>query len=578
MLTLAVGWLGWQSWKTARLPKERIEFAMSPPFGSSLFPYDLAGIAVSPDGKRVVYAATGLDGKQRLWLRDLGSVISRELPETAGGYYPFWSPDGAFVGFFAEEKLKKISIAGGPPQVIADKTPSGRGASWLDDGTILFAPNVYSGIHRVNAAGGPVEEITRLNPQTDVTHRWPVPLPDGKHFLYLQRGKKNGGREAARLIAASYDGKTSKLVLDNATNAVYVDGQLLYGRDRSLMIQPFDLGGLELTGEARMLVKEKLSYWEAKNLLIFSVSQNGVLAYLPRVDSNLILRVLDRNGRELQRLTEKGELGGGAFSPDGNQVAYSVGDSEAEQDIWLYDLVRKRANRVTFEPGTYSGIGWTPDASALYFIAQPKGVADVFRKRLPAGTVEPFVSGVTWKTTAPGAISPDGKRFAFGAQSGETAMDIWIKQTDKPDAEPELFLRTPADEFESRFSPDGRWIVYTSTATGRPEVYVRSAFGLDQWQVSSEGGLVGCWRKDGRELFYITPEGQVMAVALGAGENLDPGEPVPLFDLRAASQIFASSLQDVAPDGSSFLVSTPAADQASPAFHVVMNWNARQAP
>ncbi|HVT43689.1 MAG TPA: protein kinase [Thermoanaerobaculia bacterium] len=557
-------------------PSRVIRFEINPPPETAFFPFDELGMAISPDGRSIALATISRDGKQRLFLRAIDAIDAAALPETTGAAYPFWSPDGRFIAFFADGKLKKVARDGGPPLVIADAA-SGRGGVWGTDGTILFAPNIYSGIHRVSANGGTSEAITQLDPATDVSHRWPHLLPDGKHFVFLLRSQRDGGRQPGRLMLASLDGKEQRPLLENASNAIYAGGHLFFGRDGSLMAQRFDLRGLEMLGDPVTVVPMKLSYWEPKNLISFSVSDKGLLVYLPTRSVSEELRILDRSGRQADRIGTQGNFdAGSAFSPDGKRVVFSRGEDQRQNDVWFYDRERKRVSRMTFEPGEYWSLSWTPDGSTLYFTSQPKGVPQIYRRSLTvAGGTELVFENNVWKWM--GGFAPDGKHFMVSEQSPDGGMDLWLHRTDSD--ERTLFLKTPSNEIDARFSPDGKWVAYTSDETGVPEVYVRHiANPADQWQVSSGGGMVARWRADGRELFYITPDGTVMAVTVQTGDRFEPSEPVRLFDIEARGEIFRPSLHDVSPGGDLFLVLTPGKGTTVPAIQALSDWRSAVEP
>jgi len=545
-------------------------FVIAAPPQTSLNPFDELGMELSPDGRRVAFVAISSDGRRQLWVRPFSDFDARALPETFDASYPFWSPDSRSIAFFAGGKLRKIDAAGGPPQVICD-APSGRGGSWGKDGTILFAPNVYSAIHAVPASGGVAKAITQLHSATEVTHRWPHFLPDGKNFLYVVRPKGSGGsRGPGRLMIASLDSGAAKLLMEEATNTVYTNGHLLFGRDQRLMAQPFDLEEQKLTGDAFVVVGEKLSYWEPKNLVVFSATPAGALVYLPETPPLADLRLFSRDGKQLESIAGDSLLGYGArFSPDGSRIAYSLGDrTTGRGDVWLYDVTRKRSTRFTFQPGSYWSMAWAPDASRLYFASSPQSIGNVYQKPLKgSAAIQPLIETGFWQLGV--NVSPDGRTLAFSQQSGEARYDLWLLRLG---GKPEIFLRTPFDEIDPNFSPDGRWIAYTSQESGRSEVYVRPAEGTpDQWQVSAAGGLAPRWRRDGREIIYISPDGKLHAVPVQTAASFEAGEPKELFSAGPAGDAYFTALQDISPDGQQLLLMSPSSVSA-PSMRAVIHW------
>ncbi|HZI94603.1 MAG TPA: protein kinase, partial [Patescibacteria group bacterium] len=224
-LLLGLGYLS----KPAPAVQRAFRATLTPPPDTALIPFDTAGLSLSPDGRTLAFVAAGSDGSKKIWLRDLAEMNARPVPETDGAAYPFWSPDGRNLGFFADAKLKTIDLRGGSPRVLAD-APTGRGGSWSRDGVILFAPNITSPINRIPSDGGKAEPVTRYEPATEVTHRWPVFLPDARHFLYLARSRVGANREVGRLMLASLDTAEASVLIDDASNALYVQpGYLVYG-------------------------------------------------------------------------------------------------------------------------------------------------------------------------------------------------------------------------------------------------------------------------------------------------------------------------------------------------------------
>jgi serine/threonine protein kinase/Tol biopolymer transport system component len=558
-----IGGRAW--WRERSIESHDLRFVIAPAEATNFIDsFDILGLALSPDGRRLVFSANREDGRRALFLRSFSEIEPKLIPETDDAMYPFWSPDGKSIGFFADGKLKKISAAGGPAQIICDAA-SGRGASWGEEGTILFAPNVYSGIHKVSAAGGTPQVVTKINEKTEVTHRWPHWLPNGKDFLYIIRPKEGNARGPARLMLGTIGGGTPTELMDNATNTMYADGDIYFGREQRLMKQKLDLDAKALVGDAAVIENDRLSFWEAKNYVVFTVAPDRSAVWLPEDPPISDLHFVDRQGHLSGEVITRGALASGAsISPDGKKVAFVRGDGgSAREDIWIHDLERKQESRFTFEPGNYFSLSWSRDGSRLVFGASTQSVGGVHLKPL-RGSMKPqaLVDNNFWKI--PGNLSPDGRRVVYSQQSGDAAEDLWI--LDLSTKKSEMFLRTRFSEMSASFSPDGRWIVFQSDESGRFEVYVRPADGSpEQWQVSTSGGSGPVWRADGREILYSSADGRVMSAAVEGGEEFAIGTVAELFKSAGGRQ----ELQDVSRDGQRLLVMSSAKTAAS-LFHARM--------
>ncbi len=553
-------------------PAVAFRATLDPPAENTLVPFDELGVALSPDGRQLAFVAIAGDGSKKIWVRDLAEMSARPLPETAGAWYPFWSPDGRYLAFFADGKLKRIDLRGGSPQVVAE-APSGRGGSWGKGDVILFSPNIRSAIHQVPATGGTPAPVTRFDSEKETTHRWPHFLPDGRHFLYMLRARLSGKPEVGRLMLASLDSKEAQLLIDDATNAAYVDpGYLLYGRSGNLYAWRFDWGDRRLVGQPVPIVKEKLSFWEAKNLEVFAASGSGTIVYLPEAVPKTALQWYDSGGRALGSLGTPGFYLAPRISPDGKKVAFILREaSQTQNDLWILDLQYERTFRLTQKSGAYFLPVWSRDSARLMFSCQPKGVQDLCVRSLrEGGDAELLHASPNWKTS--GSWMPDGQSVLFGEQEPETNEDLKILSLgDK--REPRVLLETPFNEQLPEVSPDGRRIAYTSDETGRTEVNIRPVSGsFEQWQVSTGGGSQARWRGDGRELYYVSPDGYLMAVSIETQPVFRPGTPRRLFQLPERPDRDTPVFEDVTPDGKRFLLNVPVAARSSVGFHVIVNW------
>jgi Tol biopolymer transport system component len=540
-----------------------MRFIIPPPPKTTFAPEST--VALSPDGRHLAFAATS-EVKTLLWVRSLDSLSSRALPGTEGARgSPFWSPDGRSIGFFAQHKLKRIEAAGGPALSLCN-VPGGFGVgTWSHSGVIIFSLSAwsYDVLYRVSDSGGQATPVTMLDSsrQEDV-HFWPQFLPDGRHFLYQAAGSGQGGT-----IVASLDSKETKRVLTGYSNVTYAaQGYLLFVREGFLHAQPFDTRRLETTGDP-IPVPEQLQYKKGLGGASLSVSQNGALAY-ESGNPNSQLIWFDRGGKQLGAIGEAGEYMHVELSPDGKNLAMEIRDRQTKSnDIWLFDLLGGIPTRFTFDPGASFQPAWSPDGSQIAY-ALSQGRAGQIQKKRSNGTGNPemLIKG----EVAVSDWSWDGRYIAYEYYPAKSA-DLWILPL-FGDHKPFPFLQTEFEEVSGRFSPNGRWMAYTSNQTGREEVYVQSfPPSGDKWLVSTNGGRWPRWRRDGKELFYLASDQKLMAVAVDGGGAFHATVPKVLFQTR---EITGRYPYTVTPDGQRFLVNTPLEEASTSPITVVLNWTA----
>jgi eukaryotic-like serine/threonine-protein kinase len=538
---------------------------------------------ISPDGKRIAFigcqtesAATSmLSGSScSIWLRPLTSLEAHELRDTGGAYYPFWSPDGREIAFFADGKLKRVAADGGPIQVIAD-APDARGGSWANSGTIIFSPRRNSPVLRVPAEGGTPVAITQIKPglqQSQVfSDRWPRFLPDGEHFLYVY--SPNGAcTELNELHFATLDGKQDRALMRTCSTAAFASGHLIYWRDGNLVAQKFDPREGVLSGIPTAIV-EHARFDPLFSIVEFSVSTDGKLAYV--VGDAAISRQLqwyDRSGKLLGTLGENDNYKSVAISQDGSRVVVDTISVE-QSKIRILDS-RGSRTLMTLSNSFGGNPIWSADGREIYFVSTVNGPQDIF-VRAADGSGEPtelvkFDKGVLGAFFL--AASPDGKSLAFGAILGaSTGSDIYTVALNG-DHKPQPFLHTVANETAPAFSPDGKWLAYESDGTGRNEVFITPfPGGGAQYQVSTIGGERPTWRRDGKEIYYR--EGlRVMAVQVKAKPSLELSPPIALFELAVGN--LNGRYYDVSPDGR-FLANTFPLTTKAQSFSLLVNWPAR---
>jgi len=566
------------SWTRGSSAPPPVIRAMLPPPDRMLFQVtgDFAGPpVVSPDGLAVVFAAIDASGRRQIWLRRLDSLTAEPLPGTEDGTFPFWAPDSRAVGFFAEAKLKRIDMNAGSALTLCE-APSGRGGSWNTQGTILFTPTVIGGLQQVSASGGSPTVVTTTDGTPYTSHRWPQFLPDGRHFLYLGVQQEEG-RDQSAVFIGSLGGRNPQMVLRSRSQAIYADGHLLFLRDRTLWAQPFDVDRETLGGAPVAVARDVLedpTIWRG----IFSTSETGTLIYQGG-QAGTTLTLYDRDGHEVGPIGERGIIFDVNVSPDGTRVAVNRGEPA---DIWVYELSRGTSLRLTFDVRNETLPVWSPDSQRLAFNQTQRDATTVVyeipaaggapRQVLPAGDL----AITDWSHDGRVMLLRQGQLFV-------SPGDIWAKPVDGP---PRSLLQTPYAEYHARFSPDSRWVAYVSNESGRDEVYVMPfslpAVGAtapvaagDRVRVSTAGGVLPRWRRDGRELFYLSPDLQVMAAAIHqAGARIEVQSVTPLFSLnpKPVGWVF-----DVMPDGQKFVVNS-LGDEGRRPLALVTNWRSTLQP
>src|SRR5512143_2963052 len=562
-----------------------IRFSISPPEEWAFRPSSVltvgakAPLAVSPDGKQLAFVAAAADGRTFLWVRSLDSLTSRLLTGTDDASSPFWSPDSRSLGFFANGKLKKIDASGGTPVTLCDAVDN-RGGAWGRDGTILFAPSASvatrlpTGLQKISASGGTPQSATVLAAD-EASHVGPTFLPDGNHFLY--RALLLGQAGPGPIYLTSLGSAERKLLLTaTSMNVASSEGHLLFLRERTLTAQPFDAERMAMTGEALPVAEaEDIGLLGAPPLGVFSASENGVLAFGRFTGAGSSeLAWFDRAGKKAV-LGDRAGYADVEISPDGRRTAVTVFDSALKtRDLWIFDLARGLRTRLTFDPAEENTPIWSPDGSRIVYSMLVGGTLELYQKATD-GTGAAEVLLADHRHKLPACWSPDGRFILYMVDNGApTEWDLWLLPL-FGDRKPFPFLQTPFNETQGRFSPDGRWIAYVSNESGRYEVYVTPFPGPGgKWQISSGGGsshfMWPRWRRDGKEITYLSPDGVLMAAAVNAhGVKFESGKARPLFTPRAAGRW----PYDVAPDGR-FLVNTAVGRPAWAPLTVVVNWRA----
>jgi Tol biopolymer transport system component len=531
--------------------------------------------ALSPDGRQIVFAASGPNGAQ-LWLRSLASATAKPLAGTERAVFPFWAPNGGSIGFFADGSLKTLDLGGGAPRTLASVT-NGAGGTWNADDVIVFAPSLTTPLMQISANGGAATTVVALGSR-QFGYGHPHFLPDGRRFLYT--ATPGNPEVSGTYIAALGSSVATRLTVSDGDALYLPNGWLLWVRAGTLVTQRLDLAGPALTGKQVTLADSGVSLdWRSRSGI--SAASNGLIAYRAGGGSRRQLTWFDRSGSVLGTLGDPdGSVMHPRLTPEGRRAVVTR-TVDGNYDLWLLD--GGRTTRFTFDPARDDFEQLSPDGTAVVFRSTRSGPGDLYAKLLGRTDPEQLLLQSD-ELKVPTSWSADGRFLMYISASPVTNADLWVLPM-QGDRTPYVFLRTPFREAYGVFSPDGRWVAYQSNESGRLEVYVRPFFepgqrdaatASDQWQISTDGGTYAAWRPDGQELYYLDPSGAMMAASITVtGNKLIPGTPQMLF----RSHIFQGGRDsqqgrqyDVAADGR-FLINTELNDEAPAPITLIQNWS-----
>jgi Tol biopolymer transport system component len=557
-LTILAGGTAW--WVRARQVPPAMHFNIPMPFPAN-------DVALSPDGRTLALVAySNPTNKFVIWTHEVGSRTQTPLQGTEGASRPFWSPDGRSIAFFAGGKLKKIDVSGGSAQLLCD-APHGRGGAWSQDGVILFSPEGSGGLYRVSSAGGTPVEVTKTL-SSEFSHRWPVFLRDGRHFLYLA-ANFSGQFERNEIVLGSLDSDERRSIVRASSNVAYAEpGYLLYMRENSLVAQAFDPRAYVVRGEPRP-ISDEVQYTQLIDLALFDVAGKRILVtQTGRGAARSQLNWFDRNGKLAGAVGIPARFGNVNLAPDGKSVAVDEIDRDGRHvNIWIHSLKDQTARRLTFSLAADQLPVWSPDGKRVIFGSNQKFHFTLYQKNSDGSGSQDEIVDLGVPQQGIWDWSRDGK-YILLVKNTEL---IYMSMTDKQ-AKP--FLQTKASVRNAQFSPDGRWVAYSSNESGTWEVYV-SPFpsANSKWQVSA-GGEEPRWKRDGKELFYLSAEGKMMAVPLKTGDSFEAGPAVALFQThtRQPVSLWDAFSYDVSADGQRFLINTKVDDPNPAPLSIVLNW------
>jgi len=551
------------------------KFVITPSPPAHLANNEHTDVAISPDGRHLVYIASREDGINQLYLRSLDDFVNRPIPGTefaVGGM--FFSPDGESVGFFALGLLKKVSLAGGSPTTLCTVFSNGQRGVWFED-TIFFTGRTGGsghGLYRVPAAGGEPELLAVPNhDEGELLYRISQILPGGETLLFsidLAREDKGGTTERIQIAALSLKTKERKLVLENARQAYYLPtGHLIYeqGRTGNLMAAPFDPVRVEVVGDSVSVVQ---GVRQMRGQVDYALSDEGKLVYVPSTSTGGLNRTLvwvDRKGQEERLAAEPHGYDSPRISPDGSRLAITINESGGS-DVWIYDLEGEILTRFTFDPAVDHFPVWTPDGQRIVFDSSRAGAGhNLFWKAADGtGQVERLTTSPNYQMAD--SFSPDGKRLVFREVAEPRDLQV-LSMEDERTSQP--LIQSQFNDTRGRISPNGHWIAYESDESGRQEIHVRPFPNVEEgkWQISSDGGQTPVWGPNGQELFYRNGEA-MMVVNIHTEPTFTAGSPVVLFTGRYTSALVVN--YDISPDGQRFLMIKE--EEGPGQINVVLNW------
>jgi Tol biopolymer transport system component len=560
-------------WRPTVVRRRPVQFEFGLPAGMHL---PFAAPSPSPDGQRVAFTAVDDAGASAIWVRTLSGSTAQLLSGTEGADgNVFWSPDGIWLAFFADGKLKKIQAAGGPALNVC-AMGSNLGGTWNRDNLIVFAPANRTVLNSVPAAGGTPEPITTLNAsRKENSHRWPQFLPDGRHFLFTARSDV---KDNNTIFVGSLDSRDVTPVAAAQSQGMYVEpGYVLFARDGTLMAQRFDARTFRVSGDA-FAVASRINHTTQSSNASFGVSADGsTLTYLSQVDRSRTLTWFDRRGQAGETIGSSQDFLDFRLSPEGRRVAVVLADADSgNRDVWLLDIGSGNLTRFTTNPANDWQMVWSPDGREIAFASDRGGRSSVFRKSADGGSEEELLLRVPERGVFPKDWSADGTMLGLNIDNKAGVPEIWAMRL-SGDRAPFALGHPGMRENEVRFRSDGKWFAFEATESGAPEIYLSMIGRPARLRVSSSGGALPRWRADGRELYYTARSGDLMAVTVGGIDAAEVSPPSVLFrpcggQLARAAPSAGSGWYDVTRDGQRFLFACPSPASNPGALTISLDW------
>ncbi len=525
---------------------------------------------LSPNGRYLAYNGTDSTGTTRIWVQPLDAFTAHPLDGTDGARRPFWSPDSRSLAFFAEGRLKRVDVGGGPVQTLTDVV-NGSDGSWSSEGVILFDAQAGDSLRRVPAGGGVPAPATRLDrSQKEVTDGWPYFLPDGKHFVFQV---DYADAKVGSLKVGELGNFETKVIGPGNSRIEFADpGYLLYVQDGTLLARRFDPGAATFKGDPFPVTEAVTT--TSYGLADFSLSRNGILAYRRGEVQNQRLVWVDPAGKPQGSVGKPAAYMAPVIDPTGTRIAVSILDDKlASFDTWVLETTRGTASRLTFSPKQDFFPVWSPDGRRIVFTSDRDGPRDLFVKDA-SGTGDAVSLWHDDMSKYPSSWSPDGKFILAQRSDPKSGNDLWVVPVEG-DAKPYPFVQTPLYEGRGMFSPDGKWVAYVSGESQINQVYVQPFPGPGgKWQVSTDGGDEPQWSNDGETIYYMDPNRNLMAVAVRTEAGFQAGTPRRLFPANVTQSTNGRNRYAVFGDGSRFLLLSPNSAETLEPTTLIVNWAA----
>jgi serine/threonine protein kinase len=560
-----VGGVGW--WALHRPePPQTVRLRLQLPEDNWL-PTDPGLYSLSPDGSQIAISSFDDRNISRIWLRRLDSVEATALPGTEGAQFSFWSPDGRYLCFATVDRLKKLDLRGGAPEVLCDLEHYGRGGSWGRDGTILIASEPEGPLYRLPAGGGELQQVTELD-SLESAHRFPHFLPDGRHYIFAVLPGLGGEYEI--YVGDLESGQRERLLTADGVPKYVEPGYLLYSRNDRVVAQRFDAERRKLLGEPITLPDEPSgTAWTGYGRI--SASRRGIFLYVQERAVDTELQRVDLSGRLLgPQAAPEGRYVEMDISKDGNQAALVKEISSSENELWILNLKTGTGTRLTSDRGRVSSPVLSPDGSRVVYSSNRSGAWEMYVQDTAGTSEERLIPTAPSNFKFAWDWTPDGNLILYSQLTRETQWDLWAVDPDGA-TPPQAYLQTPVVENHPKFSPDGRWVVYTSFETGRPEIVVRSyPQPGPSHRVSRDGGRFPIWRQDGKVIYFRNQSSELMEASVTTQGGT--------FSSQAPRRL-SSDLSDEAiewlpsPDGTFVLQAVPVGGgSADQPVNVVLNW------
>ena len=526
---------------------------------------------ISPDGKLIAFRGTDSLSIRRTWVRPIGSLEAYPLFGTENASRHYWSPDSKSIIYFDNNKLMKISATGGQSQLLSEGV-NGSDCSWGSKDIIIFDGRTGDPLRVVSANGGVITTTAEVDKDNgEVFIGWPWFLPDGEHFIFIANSIDSTQSQVSTIKLGSINSSESKVLLPIKAEArieYSKDGYIIFVQDNNLMALPFDDKKLEVIGEAKPIAQQIAL---TQNAHTFSIANNGTLVYQSsNTNATSQFEWVDRDGKEISKVGAVGNYYDCDISPDGTKLVYVIQEPGKAGDIWVYDLIRNIPTKLTFDDFDQTWPVWAPDGKSIAYASNKNGTYDIFEKNINGLEEEKLLYKNDTANAGPSCFTTDKKKLVFVPQP--SSRDIGILYLDDSNRV-DMFANTSFSEQMPRLSPNDKYVAYLSAESGRLELYVRQlASGGGKWQLSKDGAVFPRWSADGSELFYMSFNGDIIAIPVKTDGVFEAGNPSTLFKSNLQQRIgYQIGPYDVSNDGKKFLLNSRISGSTTRKLIIVLN-------